>query len=171
MKSKEEPKPVIRLVGVKKTLGGQPVLQGVNLEIPRGKVTTVIGKSGGGKSVLLKHMIGLLKPDRGQVLVDEIDITRLGSRELNEVRKKFAMLFQSAALFDSLNVSENVAFPLRQKTKMKEAEIERKVLEMLEAVGLPGVGHKFPAEVSGGMGQRVELARAGVIGSEIYLVE
>jgi phospholipid/cholesterol/gamma-HCH transport system ATP-binding protein len=171
MKSKEESKPVIRLRGVEKTLGGQPVLQGVNLDVPRGKVTTVIGKSGGGKSVLLKHMIGLLKPDRGQVLVDEIDITRLGSRELNEVRKKFAMLFQSAALFDSLNVFENVAFPLREKTKMKEAEIERKVLEMLEAVGLTGMGHKFPAELSGGMRKRAGLARALVMGPEIILFD
>jgi phospholipid/cholesterol/gamma-HCH transport system ATP-binding protein len=164
-------KPVLRLVGVKKTLGGHPVLQGVNLDVPRGKVTTVIGKSGGGKSVLLKHMIGLLKPDRGQVLVDEIDITRLGSRELNEVRKKFAMLFQGAALFDSLNVSENVAFPLREKTKMKEAEIEQKVLEMLEAVGLTGMGHKFPAELSGGMRKRAGLARALVMGPEIILFD
>src|SRR5438132_13440209 len=109
MKSKQGSKPVIRLVGVEKTLGGQPVLQGVNLEIPRGKVTTVIGKSGGGKSVLLKHIIGLLRPDRGQVIVDEVDITKLGARDLNEVRKKFAMLFQGAALFDSLTVSANVA--------------------------------------------------------------
>src|SRR5437588_855869 len=156
MKSKQGSKPVIRLVGVEKTLGGQPVLQGVNLEIPRGKITTVIGKSGGGKSVLLKHMIGLLKPDRGQVLVDEIDIARLGSRELNEVRKKFAMLFQSAALFDSLNVFENVAFPLREKTIMKEAEIERKVLEMLEAVVLTGMGREFI-----NVGPRTEVVTSG----------
>ena len=163
--------PVIRLVGVEKSLGGQPVLQGVNLEIPRGKVTTVIGKSGGGKSVLLKHMIGLLKPDRGQVLVDETDITRLSAHDLNEVRKKFAMLFQGAALFDSLTVSENVAFPLHEKTRLKAAEIERKVLEMLEAVGLTGMGHKFPAELSGGMRKRAGLARALVMGPEIILFD
>src|SRR2546428_817058 len=120
-------------------------------------MTTVIGRSGGGKSVLLKHMIRLLKPDRGQVLVDGVDITRLGPRELNEVRKKFAMLFQGAALFDSLTVFENVAFPLREKTKLKEAEIEGKVLEMLDQVGLTGMGHKFPAELSGGMGKRAGL--------------
>src|SRR5881398_2219852 len=171
MKSKEESKPVIRLRGVEKTLGGQPVLQGVNLDVPRGKVTTVIGKSGGGKSVLLKHMIGLLKPDRGQVLVDEVDITTLGSHELNEVRKKFAMLFQGAALFDSLTVFENVAFPLREKTKLKEAEIEEKVLEMLDQVGLTGMGHKFPAELSGGMRKRAGLARALVMGPEIILFD
>ncbi len=162
---------MIRLVGVEKTLGGQPVLKGVNLEIPRGKVTTVIGKSGGGKSVLLKHMIGLLQPDRGQVLVDETDITRLSAHDLNEVRKKFAMLFQSAALFDSLTVLENVAFPLREKTKLRAAEVERKVLEMLEAVGLKGMGHKFPAELSGGMRKRAGLARALVMGPEIILFD
>jgi len=167
----EDSNPVIRLVGVEKTLGGEPVLQGVNMEIPRGKVTTVIGKSGGGKSVLLKHMIGLLRPDRGQVLVDETDITRLSARELNEVRKKFAMLFQGAALFDSLTVFENVAFPLREKTKLKAAEVERKVLEMLEAVGLMGMGHKFPAELSGGMRKRAGLARALVMGPEIILFD
>ncbi|TAL11082.1 MAG: ABC transporter ATP-binding protein [Nitrospirae bacterium] len=162
---------VIRLVGVEKTLGGQPVLQGVNLEIPRGKVTTIIGKSGGGKSVLLKHMIGLLKPDRGQVLVDGTDITRLSAHDLNEVRKKFAMLFQGAALFDSLTVFENVAFPLREKTRLKETEIERKVNEILEAVGLTDMGHKFPAELSGGMRKRAGLARALVMGPEIILFD
>ena len=163
--------PVIRLIGVEKKLGGQPVLQGVNLDVPRGKVTTVIGKSGGGKSVLLKHMIGLLKPDRGQVLVDGTDITRLGARELNEVRKKFAMLFQGSALFDSLTVFENVAFPLREKTKLKEDEIERRALEMLDQVGLTGMGHKFPAELSGGMRKRAGLARALVMGPEIMLFD
>ena len=163
--------PVIRLVGVEKTLGGQPVLKGINLEIPRGKMTTVIGRSGGGKSVLLKHMIRLLKPDRGQVLVDGVDITRLGARELNEVRKKFAMLFQGAALFDSLTVFENVAFPLREKTKLKESKIEEKVLEMLDQVGLTGMGHKFPAELSGGMRKRAGLARALVMGPEIILFD
>jgi len=156
---------------VEKRLGGQPVLKGLHLEIPRGKMTTVIGQSGGGKSVLLKHIIGLLRPDRGQVLVDGIDIARLGAHDLNELRKKFAMLFQGAALFDSLTVFENVAFPLREKTKLNEAEIERKVLEMLEQVGLTGMGHKFPAELSGGMRKRAGLARALVMGPEIMLFD
>jgi len=163
--------PVIRLVGVEKALGGQPVLDGVDLVLPRGKVTTIIGKSGGGKSVLLKHLIGLMRPDRGQVLVEGTDITRLGARELNEVRKKFAMLFQGAALFDSLSVFDNVAFPLREKTNLKEPEIERKVLDMLEQVGLTGMGHKFPAELSGGMRKRAGLARALVMGPEIILFD
>jgi len=167
----EDSKPVIRLVGVHKTLGGQEVLQGLNLEIPRGKLTTVIGKSGGGKSVLLKHLIGLLKPDSGQVLVDDVEITRLGSRELNDVRKKFAMLFQGSALFDSLSVFDNVAFPLREKSTLSEAEIKDKVLGMLNEVGLSEVGHKFPAELSGGMRKRAGLARALVMGPEIMLFD
>ena len=136
-----------------------------------GETMVVIGRSGCGKSVLLKHIIGLLKPDRGQVLVDGTDIAQLGARDLNELRKKFAMLFQGAALFDSLTVFENVAFPLREKTKLSEAEIERKVLEMLEQVGLTGMGHKFPAELSGGMRKRAGLARALVMGPEIMLFD
>jgi phospholipid/cholesterol/gamma-HCH transport system ATP-binding protein len=168
---KEASAPAIRLVGVEKKLGGQPVLKGLYLEVPRGKMTTVIGQSGGGKSVLLKHIIGLMKPDRGQVLVDGTDIARLGARDLNELRKKFAMLFQGAALFDSLSVFENVAFPLREKTKLREAELERKVLGMLEQVGLTGMGHKFPAELSGGMRKRAGLARALVMGPEIMLFD
>ncbi len=171
MKITEASAPAIRLVGVEKKLGGQPVLKGLHLEIPRGKLTTVIGQSGGGKSVLLKHIIGLLKPDRGQVLVDGTDIAQLGAHDLNELRKKFAMLFQGAALFDSLSVFENVAFPLREKTKLSEPEIERKVLEMLEQVGLTGMGHKFPAELSGGMRKRAGLARALVMGPEIMLFD
>src|SRR5437773_8934781 len=117
---------MIKLVGVEKTLGGQPVLCGVDLTIPAGKLTTIIGRSGGGKSVLLKHMIGLLQPDRGQVWVDGIEISRLRGKALNEVRKRFAMLFQSAALFDSLTVFENVAFPLRQILRLSEGEVVRK---------------------------------------------
>jgi len=162
---------VIRLVNVYKTFGKQAVLDGVNLEIPRGKLTTIIGRSGGGKSVLLKHLIGLLRPDRGQVLVEGTDITRLGQRELNEVRNKFAMLFQGAALFDSLSVFENVAFPLREKTKLSNEEIRRKVLEMLEQVGLTGMGEKYPSELSGGMRKRAGLARALVLGPEIMLFD
>ena len=162
---------VIRLVNVYKTFGKQAVLDGVNLEIPRGKLTTIIGRSGGGKSVLLKHLIGLLRPDRGQVLVEGTDIARLGQRELNEVRNKFAMLFQGAALFDSLSVFENVAFPLREKTKLSNEEIRRKVLEMLEQVGLTGMGEKYPSELSGGMRKRAGLARALVLGPEIILFD
>jgi phospholipid/cholesterol/gamma-HCH transport system ATP-binding protein len=162
---------VIKLVGVEKTLGGQPVLQGVDLSIPAGKLTTIIGKSGGGKSVLLKHMIGLLQPDRGEVLVGDVDISRLRGKALNDVRKKFAMLFQGAALFDSLTVFENVAFPLREKLRLPEDEVAKKVGEKLEQVGLADMGHKYPAELSGGMKKRAGLARALVMEPEIILFD
>lgn len=162
---------MIKLVGVEKTLGGQPVLRGVDLTIPAGKLTTIIGGSGGGKSVLLKHVIGLMQPDRGEVWVDGIEISRLKGRALNEVRKKFAMLFQGAALFDSLTVFENVAFPLREKLRLTETEVVRRVEEKLEQVGLSGMGHKFPAELSGGMKKRVGLARALVMEPEIILFD
>jgi phospholipid/cholesterol/gamma-HCH transport system ATP-binding protein len=162
---------MIKLVGVEKTLGGQRVLRGVDLEIPPGKLTTIIGKSGEGKSVLLKHIIGLLQPDRGQVWVDGIELSRLKGRALNEVRKRFAMLFQSAALFDSLSVFENVAFPLREKLSLSNAEITTRVEDKLEQVGLSGMGHKFPAELSGGMKKRTGLARALVMEPEIVLFD
>jgi phospholipid/cholesterol/gamma-HCH transport system ATP-binding protein len=162
---------MIKLVGIEKRLGGQPVLNGIDLTIPEGKLTTIIGRSGGGKSVLLKHIIGLLRPDRGEVWVDGIDISRLRSNELNEVRKRFSMLFQSAALFDSLTVFENVAFPLREKLRLPNEEVTRRVEEKLEQVGLSGMGHKFPAELSGGMKKRAGLARALIMEPEIILFD
>src|SRR5690242_13802553 len=162
---------MIKLVGVEKTLGGQRVLQGVDLTIPGGKLTTIIGRSGEGKSVLLKHMIGLLQPDRGEVWVGDVEISRLSGTRLNDVRKQFAMLFQGAALFDSLSVFENVAFPLREKLRMKGQEVVRRVEEKLEEVGLAGMGHKFPAELSGGMRKRAGLARALVMEPDIILFD
>lgn len=162
---------IIQLKGVEKTLGGQPVLRGVDLDIPKGDITTIIGPSGEGKSVLLKHIIGLMRPDRGQVLVDGVDLAKIHAQELNEIRKKFAMLFQSAALFDSLNVFDNVAFPLREKRLVSESDIQTYVPEMLERVGLGKMGHKFPAELSGGMKKRAGLARALVMGPEIILFD
>ena len=162
---------MIKLVDVHKSFGRQKVLNGINLEIEDGKTTVIIGGSGGGKSVLLKHMIGLLRPDNGQVLVDEVDITRLNDRDLNEIRKKFGMLFQEAALFDSMNVRENVAFPLREHTKKKDDEIRRIVAERLKAVGLPGVEDKMPSELSGGMRKRVGLARAIAMHPQIVLFD
>jgi phospholipid/cholesterol/gamma-HCH transport system ATP-binding protein len=136
------------------------VLDGINLEVEIGKTTVIIGKSGGGKSVLLKHIIGLLKPDKGEIWIDGVEITRLNERDLNDVRKKFGMLFQEAALFDSMDVFDNVAFPLREHTKMKEAEIRVIVEEKLKQVGLSNVTEKMPSELSGGMRKRVGLARA-----------
>ena len=162
---------MIKLVGVEKQLGGQRVLQGIDLTIPTGKLTTIIGRSGEGKSVLLKHIIGLLQPDRGQVWVDDLEISRLKGAKLNEVRKRFAMLFQGAALFDSLTVFDNVAFPLREKLRMKGPEVTKRVLERLEQVGLDGMGHKYPAELSGGMRKRAGLARAMVMEPEIILFD
>lgn len=162
---------MIKLVDVEKALGGQPVLRGVNLDIPKGKLTTIIGRSGEGKSVLLKHMIGLLQPDRGQVWVGDIELSRLRGQALNEVRKRFSMLFQGAALFDSLTVFENVAFPLREKLRLPEEKMKSRVEEKLEQVGLAGMGHKYPAELSGGMKKRTGLARALVVEPEIVLFD
>jgi len=159
------------LVDVHKSFGSQKVLNGLSLDIEAGKTTVVIGKSGGGKSVLLKHIIGLLKPDSGKIIVDGDDISRMNDRQLNEVRKKFGMLFQEAALFDSMNVGENVAFPLREHTKMKNREIMQIVGEKLGAVGLAGVEAKMPSELSGGMRKRVGLARAIAMQPAIVLFD
>src|SRR3990172_10356071 len=145
---------MIKLIDVHKSFGKQRVLKGLHLEIEDGKTTVIIGKSGGGKSVLLKHIIGLLKPDKGQVLVDDVDITKLDDKGLNETRKKFGMLFQEAALFDSMTVGENVAFPLREHTKLSDTEIRDIVADRLKAVGLSGAEGKMPSQLSGGMRKR-----------------
>lgn len=162
---------MIRLVDLYKSFGAHPVLQGASIEIPTGKLTTIIGRSGEGKSVLLKHMIGLLQPDRGEVWVGDQEISRMTSQALNEVRRRFAMLFQNAALFDSLTVYDNVAFPLREKLRLPEAEVKTRVETALEQVGLPNAGHKFPAELSGGMRKRAGLARALVMKPDIILFD
>jgi phospholipid/cholesterol/gamma-HCH transport system ATP-binding protein len=162
---------MIKLQNVEKRLGGQPVLRGVNLTIPDGKLTTIIGRSGGGKSVLLKHMIGLLQPDRGEIWVDDVEISRLRGKALNDVRKRFAMLFQGAALFDSLTVFDNVGFPLREKLRLPEPEVAGRAQEKLKQVGLGDMGHKYPAELSGGMKKRAGLARALVLEPEIILFD
>lgn len=162
---------MIRVVGLHKTFGRQQVLRGVNLDLEAGKITTIIGGSGSGKTVLLKHLNALLLPDRGAIFVDDKDITKLSQTALNEVRKKFGVLFQGAALLDSMTVYDNVAFPLRERTRLKEPEIEQKVKESLEQVGLAGMGYKFPAEVSGGMKKRAGLARALVTRPEIMLFD
>jgi len=134
---------MIKLVDIHKSFGEQQVLKNLNLYIEDGKTTVIIGRSGGGKSVLLKHIIGLLKPDKGQVLIDDVDITKLNDRDLNEIRKKFGMLFQEAALFDSMTVGENIAFPLREHAMLKENEINQIVADRLKAVGLTGVEDKM----------------------------
>lgn len=162
---------MIKLVNLTKSFKQQTVLNGLNLDIPAGKITAIIGPSGEGKSVLLKHIIGLMRPDSGQVLVEDEDITALGRSDLNRVREKFGMLFQNAALFDSMSVYENVAFPLQEKTRLSRDEIHEKVLEALENVGLRGVGGKFPDELSGGMKKRVGLARALLLNPRIILFD
>jgi len=163
--------PILRLIDVEKTLDGRKVLDGANLEIPRGQITAIIGLSGAGKTMLLKHMIGLMKPDGGQVLLDGIDINRLSRQGLYEARKRFGMLFQTGALFDTLTVFENVAFPLREKTGRTEGEIREKVRRILRHVGLEEAEGKFPDELSGGMVRRAALARAVVMDPEILLFD
>jgi phospholipid/cholesterol/gamma-HCH transport system ATP-binding protein len=162
---------MIKVIDLHKTFGRQRVLRGVNLELEAGKITTIIGGSGSGKTVLLKHLNGLLMPDRGSILVDGTDIAKLGQRELNTIRQKFGVLFQGAALLDSMTIYDNVAFPLREKTRLGPSEIKRKVEERLEQVGLSGMGYKYPAEVSGGMKKRAGLARALVMQPEIILFD
>ncbi len=152
---------VIRIEDLRKSFGANQVLRGVDLTVRRGTTLVILGGSGSGKSVLMKHMIGLLRPDSGRVLIEGEDITRLADRELDRVRRKFGMVFQMAALFDSMTVLENVAFPLREHRKeLSEEEIRRIVAEKLGVVGLSGVEEKYPAELSGGMRKRVGLARA-----------
>ncbi|MCX7965808.1 MAG: ABC transporter ATP-binding protein [Syntrophorhabdaceae bacterium] len=167
----DDKKTAIKIVDLHKSFDSQKVLDGINLEIPHGEITVIIGKSGGGKSVLMKHLIGLLKPDRGEIWIDGQDITKLKEKELNEVRKKFGMLFQEAALFDSMNVLDNVAFPLREHTKLSEKEIVQLTEEKLRSVGLAGFGYKMPSELSGGMRKRVGLARALIMDPEIVLFD
>ena len=164
-------KPAIRLVDLEKTLDGKKVLDGVNLDIPPKRITAILGLSGAGKSVMLKHMIGLIRPERGQVLVDGVDISRLSRKELYHARQRFGMLFQGGALFDSLTVYENVAFPLQEKTKLGEGEIRERVLSRLAQVGLEDARGKYPDELSGGMKRRVAFARAMVTDPEIILFD
>ena len=162
---------MIELINIHKSFGSQTVLNGLNLTIPVGKTTAVIGPSGEGKSVLLKHMIGLLQPDRGDVLVDGTSIVGLRRSQLNQVREKFAMVFQNAALFDSMTVYENVAFPLEEKTSLSTSEIADRVAIALQEVGLKNVNHKYPDELSGGMKKRVGLARALLLQPQVVLFD
>jgi phospholipid/cholesterol/gamma-HCH transport system ATP-binding protein len=156
---------------LKKQFGPQRVLDGVNLRIEPGEAVVIIGRSGGGKSVLLKHLIGLLAPDAGQVLIAGEDITEMNERELIRVRRRFGMLFQGAALFDSMTVAENVGFAFRRERGFTPGEIARRVAAALDLVELPGIEEKKPAELSGGMKKRVGLARAIVYQPEIVLYD
>ncbi len=162
--------PFIRFRGVSKAFNGRPVLAGLDLEVARGETLVIIGRSGGGKSVLLKHLIGLLRPDAGSILVDGRDIVPLDEEAMAAVRVRFGMVFQGAALFDSLTVEDNVGFALRRQGR-PEAEVRRIVEERLAEVGLPGAGPRKPAELSGGMRKRVGLARALAVNPEAVLYD
>lgn len=163
--------PIIRFEGVEKSFGSQQVLAGVNFAIEAGRTTVIAGASGQGKSVTLKLILGLLKPDRGRIMVQGRDIARLNPRQLNEARRAFGVLFQGAALLDSLSVFDNVALPLEERTKLSATEIKDKVMATLEQLGLAGHEEKFPAQLSGGMKKRVGLARALQLQPEIMLFD
>ncbi|MBF0528127.1 MAG: ABC transporter ATP-binding protein [Deltaproteobacteria bacterium] len=163
--------PVIRIVDLYKSFAGFKVLDGLSLDIERGLINFIIGRSGGGKSVLLKHIIGLMKPDRGHIYLDGQDMVAQNDQTLNQLRKRFGMLFQEAALFDSMTVGENVAFPLKEHTKLKTKDISRLVSEKLALVGLTGVENMMPSSISGGMRKRVGLARAMILSPEILLFD
>jgi phospholipid/cholesterol/gamma-HCH transport system ATP-binding protein len=162
---------MIEVKDVYKSFGTQAVLKGASLRIEEGEAVVIIGRSGGGKSILLKHVIGLLRPDSGSVLFGGHDLACMDERELLGVRRKFGMLFQMAALFDSLNVFENVGFVLRRERKHTETEIRALVADALDRVELPGIEHKMPSELSGGMRKRVGLARAIVYRPQIVLYD
>jgi phospholipid/cholesterol/gamma-HCH transport system ATP-binding protein len=162
---------MIEISDIRKQLGGHQVLDGVNLTVNRGETVVVIGRSGCGKSVLLKHIIGLMKPDRGSIRVDGTEVTSLKSEEMFRMRKKFGMLFQGAALFDSLSVWENVGLGLIEHTDLSETEIRERVCEKLALVGLTDIEDARPAELSGGMKKRVGLARAIAMDPEVVLYD
>lgn len=162
---------MIQIIDLKKSFNSKKVLDDTNLEIAKGRITVIIGRSGEGKSVLIKHIIGLLRPDSGEILLDGHDITKMTERELNEVRRRFGMLFQGAALFDSMTVGENVAFPLREHTEMPETDLKKVVKEKLRKVGLKDIENMMPADLSGGMKKRVGLARAIAMDPEIVLFD
>jgi phospholipid/cholesterol/gamma-HCH transport system ATP-binding protein len=162
---------MIEVIDLHKSFNGVDVLRGIEFRVEKGEILALIGKSGHGKSVLLKHIVGLTKPDRGCVLIGGEDIGQSRGNDLERLRGKFGYLFQGGALFDSINVFENVAFPLREKTRMDEEKIRDKVLRELDQVGLAGVENKYPAELSGGMKKRVSLARCLCTDPEIMLFD
>lgn len=162
---------MIEVRNLHKSFGSQQILQNVNFSIQKGESVVIIGRSGGGKSVLLKHLVGLLKPDEGEVLIDNENIVTMNERELLRVRRRFGMVFQGAALFDSMTVAENVGFAFRRDRAISREEVEQRVTEVLEMVDLPGIHEKRPSELSGGMRKRVGLARAIVYRPEIVLYD
>jgi phospholipid/cholesterol/gamma-HCH transport system ATP-binding protein len=166
-----EPDVEISIRELTKSFGPQTVLEDITFDVPKGKVTVLLGPSGTGKSVFLKHLVGLLKPDRGEIWIDGKNVPALSEKELYQVRRKFGVLFQDGALFGSMNIYDNVAFPLREHTKKRESEIKDIVDEKLAMVGLTGAERKLPGEISGGMKKRAGLARGLVLDPEIVLFD
>jgi phospholipid/cholesterol/gamma-HCH transport system ATP-binding protein len=164
-------KPVIQLIDVEKKFGSQHVLRGVNLSIPEAKTTVIVGGSGQGKSIIIKHILGLVAPESGQVLVYGKDINKISKKEIKEIRTNFGVLFQNAALFDSMTVFDNVALPLRERTKYSEKKIGEIVNEKLALMDIKGSNDKYPAQISGGMKKRVGLARALILNPKIVLFD
>jgi phospholipid/cholesterol/gamma-HCH transport system ATP-binding protein len=162
---------MIKVEGLTKSFGRQAVLRELTLEVATGTITIVIGRSGGGKSVFLKHLVGLMQPDAGRILVDGVDISRMRGRALDEIRRTYGVVFQGGALFDSMTCYDNVAFPLREKLRTPPEELTKRVDAALGQVGLEGVGAKYPAEISGGMRKRVAIARALVTEPEIVFFD
>ena len=162
---------MIEIINLYRSFNGTPVLKGVSLKIGKGELLALIGRSGIGKSVLLKHVVGLMQPDSGSILINNTDINRLRGIQLTEIRKQFGFLFQGGALFDSMTVYDNVAFPMREKTTLGEAQIKDRVFHELEEMGLKNDWKKFPAELSGGMRKRAALARALVMDPAIMLFD
>ncbi len=163
--------PLIQLIDVRKRFGSQEVLNGVNLSIFEGKTTVIVGESGKGKSLILKHILGLIKPDSGKVLVYGKDINKISKKELKDIRSHFGVLFQNAALFDSMTVFDNVALPLRERTDASEEDIKKIVNEKLDLMDIEGSNDKYPAQLSGGMRKRVGLARALVLNPQIVFFD
>ncbi len=162
---------MIEIRGLRRSFNGKPVLCDLDLDVARGETLVIIGRSGGGKTLLLKHIIGLMRPDSGQIFIEKQEITQLPERELDQIRLKFGMLFQEAALFDSMSVFENVAFALMEHTRLDRAAIEARVQESLALVGLGGIEKMWPEELSGGMKKRVGLARALAMKPAIMLYD
>jgi len=162
---------VIEIRNLKKKFDDKEVLTGVNLDIEKGETIVIVGRSGCGKSVLLKHIIGLMRPDEGEILIEGKDIVKMSMKELYRIRSKFGFQFQGSALFDSMNVEENVGLSLKENTEMSPAEIRNIVAEKLDIVGLPGIQKVMPADLSGGMKKRVALARSLSTNPEIILYD
>jgi phospholipid/cholesterol/gamma-HCH transport system ATP-binding protein len=162
---------MIQLENLHKSFKGNKVLRGVNLSINKGEILVLIGMSGYGKSVLLKHIVRLIRPDKGRVVIEGTDIGLLKGREIAELRKRLGFLFQGSALFESMTVFDNVAFPLREKTNLSREEIRRRVIDQLDQVGLAGAEDKYPTQISGGMQKRTALARELIWHPEIMLFD